>query len=653
VIMKTTSRLVTGFVLAATLAAAQTPVGIASRRVFLYRAIDSWSLKTSIAVAMLADPYPSVRARAVQVLAAIVDADKAPLLARYATDNDPRVREKTMMAAGRLGPEGLNIALYGLKDSSPLVRQAAVWAACHGGDRAFEPLRKLLAAERNRPVREALLANIWRLEDSPWPAVVAPFAASSDVYLRRAAAYSLSRTGAPEARPAQRRLAADDEPVIRATVLPAFEHGALDGRDLAVVLNALADPDWRVTAAACRVLAAREAVVVPATAVRRIVEAFASDHPHLAVSALAAAGAQASVGTTADLLAVVNGEESWLASEALAALVRRDPATGAKVARTWITSPESWRRRAAARVAVATDPKVEHSAAADGEAGVRLAWLESLDDAQALKRRKSLLGLVESDPDAAVRAQALSLLRKAGATPAIDRLIELHASWRKDEMGDARAEAIIAALAAAATDGERNRLLALGLADPNSAVRAMVVNGVRGLGMEVALPGREPRHGTRWYEDLDRWVSKPRYLDVVTDRGNFRIRLDLESAPITSREIWDLAVDGFYDGLDFHRVVPNFVVQGGDPRGDGWGGPGFALPDEPSLTPFDSWRVGIATSGPNTGGCQLFVTLLPADRLTGHYTNLGEVVSGREVLTRLRVGDRIRKIKAVTEDVEH
>ena len=96
----------------------------------------------------------------------------------------------------------------------------------------------------------------------------------------------------------------------------------------------------------------------------------------------------------------------------------------------------------------------------------------------------------------------------------------------------------------------------------------------------------------------DRQVDEPRWLDVVTDRGTFRISLDLGTAPITAREIWDLAEEGFYDDLSFHRVVPNFVIQGGDPRGDGWGGPGFVIPDEPSLVPFDSWRVGIATSGP-------------------------------------------------------
>ena len=175
----------------------------------------------------------------------------------------------------------------------------------------------------------------------------------------------------------------------------------------------------------------------------------------------------------------------------------------------------------------------------------------------------------------------------------------------------------------------------------------MVVNGARGLGESVSFPQREPRHGARWYQDLVTWAAEDRWLDVVTDRGTFRIKLDLAATPLTSREIWDLAADGFYDGLDFHRVVPNFVVQGGDPRGDGWGGPAFVLPDEPSLVPFDSWRVGIATSGPQTGGCQFFITLTPADHLTGHYTNIGEVVAGREVLTQIRVGDRIREVRAL------
>jgi cyclophilin family peptidyl-prolyl cis-trans isomerase len=162
--------------------------------------------------------------------------------------------------------------------------------------------------------------------------------------------------------------------------------------------------------------------------------------------------------------------------------------------------------------------------------------------------------------------------------------------------------------------------------------------------MAASLPAGEPRHGREWYRDLLRWIEVERWLDVVTVRGTFRVRLDLADAPISSRELWELAERGFYDGLTIHRVVPNFVVQGGDPRGDGWGGPGFVLPDEPSIRPFDSWRVGIATSGPQTGGCQLFVTELPADRLTGHYTNLGEVVAGRDVLSRLRVGDRIVRV---------
>jgi cyclophilin family peptidyl-prolyl cis-trans isomerase len=430
--------------------------------------------------------------------------------------------------------------------------------------------------------------------------------------------------------------------------LRGFEQGKIDEKDLAALQTALDDTDWRVRAAACRALAAQEPVALSSEAAQKIVAAFSSPYPHLAVSAVAAAATQTRVGNAAELLGLVQSDETSLATEALVALARRDPPTAVLVAKTWFESDDLWRRRAAARTATELGAEFEKLAAADTDPSVRLAWLSTLDDGATRERRQILVGLVENDADPAVRANILSLLRPAGVAPGVEELVGFYAAWSRDSMPDARAESLIAAVAATDSTEDRAAIIALGLTDSDPAVAAMVITGARSLDLEVALPGREPRHGSRWYEELVEWVSTPRWLDVSTDRGSFRIRLDLGAAPLTSREISDLATDGFYDGLGFHRVIPNFVVQGGDPRGDGWGGPGFVLPDEPSLNPFDSWRVGVATSGPETGGCQLFFTLLPADHLTGHYTNIGEVVAGREVLTMLRVGDRILSIKALS-----
>jgi hypothetical protein len=101
-------------------------------------------------------------------------------------------------------------------------------------------------------------------------------------------------------------------------------------------------------------------------------------------------------------------------------------------------------------------------------------------------------------------------------------------------------------------------------------------------GIEAEAPPRPLRHEAAWYEELPTWAVEPRFLDVVTVRGAFRIRLDAAAVPISARVIWDLAEKKLYDGLLFHRVVPGFVVQGGDPRGDGWGAwlraPGRAEP---------------------------------------------------------------------------
>jgi cyclophilin family peptidyl-prolyl cis-trans isomerase len=629
---------------------AQTTGRTDSRRIFLWQSLDSWTLPLSQAVMMRQDQFASVRAQAAGVMASNVDPARLPLLSRYLGDGDARVREQVMLAAGRMGPAGRSLAVHGLSDATSLVRQAAGWAATHGGSETFEALSEHLEEETSREVLEVLLANLWRLDDAAWQARATAYADDEDVFLRRAAAYSLSRTGAASARPAQRMLAADPEPVIRATALRGFERGDLEGEDLEAVEAALTDSDWRVRAAACRVLAAQPSVELSAGAVKTVRGLLTAKRPHLVASALAAARSQPSIGTTAELFVIVNGEERWLAAEALVALAHKDAAAAAATLRKWFDSQALWRRRAAARAATVFGSDGARLACEDADASVRLAWLSALE-AEALKEQQErLLKLVDEDPDAAVRAQALAMLRSAGAAPNVEKLVGLYTAWKRDAMADARAEALVEAVAASDSTEDRAAFIALGLTDHDPAVAAMVINGARALGLDVALPGREPRHGQRWLEELVEWVKEPRWLDVATDRGTFRIRLDLEAAPFTAREIWDLVADGFYDGLAFHRVVPNFVVQGGDPRGDGWGGPGFVLPDEPSLTPFDSWRVGVATSGPQTGGCQFFVTLLPADHLTGHYTNFGEVVAGREVLTEVRVGDTILSVNPISGD---
>ncbi|MFH2051401.1 MAG: peptidylprolyl isomerase [bacterium] len=133
--------------------------------------------------------------------------------------------------------------------------------------------------------------------------------------------------------------------------------------------------------------------------------------------------------------------------------------------------------------------------------------------------------------------------------------------------------------------------------------------------------------------------AAPRVL-CVTDKGTFTITLFGDLAPNTCAVFLDLIGRGFYDGLTFHRVVPDFVVQGGCPRGDGWGGPGYNIRSEWSPTPFRRGIVGIAHDGKDTGGSQFFVTLSEQPHLNGRYTVFGEVTEGMEVVDRMEIGDR-------------
>jgi cyclophilin family peptidyl-prolyl cis-trans isomerase len=132
---------------------------------------------------------------------------------------------------------------------------------------------------------------------------------------------------------------------------------------------------------------------------------------------------------------------------------------------------------------------------------------------------------------------------------------------------------------------------------------------------------------------------------IETARGTVEIELNMVEAPVTSLMFIDLARSGFFNGVRVHRLVPNFVIQAGDPRGDGEGGPGYTIRDEFSRLPYLRGSVGMALAGPETGGSQFFITLSPQPHLDGQYTVFGRVVAGEDVLDLVQQWDVIDRVR--------
>lgn len=128
--------------------------------------------------------------------------------------------------------------------------------------------------------------------------------------------------------------------------------------------------------------------------------------------------------------------------------------------------------------------------------------------------------------------------------------------------------------------------------------------------------------------------KKPAYAVLETSMGTITVELYREKAPKTTRNFIDLAEKGFYDGVIFHRVIDQFMIQGGDPTGTGSGGPGYQIPDEfdSSLKHDQPGILSMANAGPNTGGSQFFITLVPTPHLDGRHAVFGKVVKGMDVV---------------------
>ncbi len=130
-------------------------------------------------------------------------------------------------------------------------------------------------------------------------------------------------------------------------------------------------------------------------------------------------------------------------------------------------------------------------------------------------------------------------------------------------------------------------------------------------------------------------------VEIKTSRGKISIQCNAFYAPYTVNAFLERAEGGYYDGLRFHRVVPNFVIQTGDPRGDGWGGPNYHLQTERSPLSYETGSVGMANAGPDTEGSQFFITTSPQYHLDYIYTLFGQVIEGLDIIETIEIGDKI------------
>jgi peptidyl-prolyl cis-trans isomerase B (cyclophilin B) len=149
-------------------------------------------------------------------------------------------------------------------------------------------------------------------------------------------------------------------------------------------------------------------------------------------------------------------------------------------------------------------------------------------------------------------------------------------------------------------------------------------------------------------KDAPKGGKKVKQSAVITMEkgGEIAIEFFPDDAPKTVENFVTLAKKGYYDGVTFHRVEPGFVVQGGDPKGNGTGGPGYTIKDEFNKQQHVRGAVAMArTQAPNSAGSQFYITLAPAHFLDGQYTVFGKVTSGMEVVDKIRVGDKMKSVK--------
>lgn len=646
---------------------------------------------------LLRDPAPPVDAAAEPPPASPMLPRRArPDLVELLADPSPRVRRRAALAIGRVGrPEGVAPLVASLGDAEPEVRQMSAFAlGLLGDESAAEPL--LLALDDPSPLvqgraAEALgrlgppgaadavgglvqryVATAFELDPEDLSHPLAP-----EVEAFRLGLYALADLRAfeplaaavlqPDGQPilwwwpvAYALARVDDARAVEAlatlagvqgrvgVALAAEGLGALGSPAGVEALIGLLDPRRRgtqVLGSALRALGRYE--TQPATeALRRFAVTRGLD-PVLRRDVLdTLRGRPAVVDVAVELLT-----DAWpsLRAAALRALAAADAEMFLLVLSGLDPDPD-WRVRAALADALAhAEPDVALprlvEMLADADQRVVPSVLTALVELDAPDVGSILVDHLASD-DVVVRKTAARLVGEIRPPEAAEQLRSAYLASRDDPSYLARA-AIVDALAG--MDGPVAReVLTRGLADRDWAVRVRAAQWLDRIvpdGDHDARIRPAPDRGTDY--SAPHLVEPPvsPHVYIETERGTIQIELAVLDAPLTVDSFVRLARRGFYDGLTFHRVVTNYVVQGGDPRGDSEGGPGYTLRDEINQSPFLRGTVGMALDWEDTAGSQFFITRSPQPQLDGRFTAFGRVIEGMDVVDALRPGDSIERVR--------
>jgi cyclophilin family peptidyl-prolyl cis-trans isomerase/HEAT repeat protein len=654
-------------------AAAPAPVSTLSRVEKMTRVLaleDQRSLGGSELERLLRDPDAGVRRRAALAAGRIGDPAVAPTLVELMNDQEQQVRQMAAFALGLVGDSvAVERLIASLKDASPLVRARAAEALGRIGDaRAGAPIADMVRAALppDAPLVSVRGDDPNRVDD-PWfeprlglfaLAALKDARAAESLLLSAgkprfdwwAATWTAMRLESPALLPALTAAAASTDALARAFAARGL--GALkDAGSVPLLVKLTRDADRTVAVHALRALAQiGDARATPAAAALL----DASD-PALVEEALKALAAlPGDRGLRPRVVALVGQREAAVRAAALQALARTDPGDFPLVLSGLDPDPEPRVRvaQAQALTSIGDETAANILAAMLKEDDPRVlpgllgAWRQARG-AEALPVLRAQL----EHADDSVRAAAADELAALAAQGEGARLA---AAWRRS-LGDADPGArlsIVDALATQKDEGAAGALREVAASDPVRVVRARAAAALRARGVEAPDPGPEISS----LAPLDYRAAMAPYAPAAgaavwsprailhTSKGRVELHLDVIETPLTTRNFIDLARRGFYDGLTFHRVVPGFVAQGGDPRGDGSGGPGYTLRCELSQQPYGRGAVGMALSGKDTGASQFFITLTPTPHLDGRYALFGHVAQGMDVVDSLRPGDAVLRV---------